>query len=299
MKKLQKALLAVFAVFFVSAAVGLPAHANTYSDAEAAAETFYTAAQEFSTDMNSAASSDDTAAVNRALASFQSAAATAKSEFTNVANKAKDATAKSDLQDLASAADKMSVSAGQMAAAIESEDNAALTTAYQDFTNAANAYDDAATAYTNYVAKHPEQTGNMQLMFYLGLFILSCVLLVGSILFVVLVGRKHKNAELKSQRGGLIIAALVMTGGAAWTYFSCRAAFSSTSGKYDIVYGPIIFGFILFVLGVVNYVKGYNKAKKEGKLSETAAPVKIPEIKDGVTVAKKPTEPTSKKPIIK
>ncbi len=189
---------------------------------------------------------------------LETALSHAHTDFSASGDAAKNATFKKYANQFAQASEDMDKGLRAMKSAYDANDDAKLTSAGQAFGDGLNSYQDTADKYNTYVQDHPEESGDSLLHVYLGLLIASALISFGALAFWLRTGAVVGDTlaqQLRKLRQQIFIVSLLPLLGSAVTYFWYRYTITHNGGTYYVLYGPVIFGFIVFFQQLIGYRK--------------------------------------------
>lgn len=146
---------------------------------------------------------------------------------------------------------------------IQSEDQAAQQAAGETFNTSMKEVMDKISAADTKMSEAIDASNNQEGTLYLVLTAAAAVMSLGS--FIWAFRKQEATPELTKVRRGVAFGSLWILAGAALTYGTFLFA-DKLGGSYYIMYGPVVFGAILFVSSIANYVK-----LKHGAGSDTSA----------------------------
>ena len=189
-----------------------------------------------------------------------------------------------------------------LTAAISSGDSAqisaaetALNSARTTWNNALDDYDTMISGYNSDRINNPLKSGDASYIFWYIFAIVAVICLIGAIVMNVatrnqhgtVVGKNGKPLTLKGARRNIIIGAAVFVAAAAFPLVQIWQLAQHGGGTYYFSLWLPVFGAVLFIGGLVQYISAYSQLKKAGALAHrdnaaemasTGASITVPKI---------------------
>lgn len=162
---------------------------------------------------------------------------------------------------LKAAAREAKKSLDNLQTSLTAQDEAGLAQFETSYNTQIDAYNKAAANMNASVEVRNASEGTL----YLSMLVGTGVLTVAAFLWAFMGGKKQSSPELAKARQAVAFTSIAPLVGAGITYVSFLFA-DQLGGSYYIAYGPILFGAVIFIQSIVQYLK----AKKQPKQSVPA-----------------------------
>lgn len=163
----------------------------------------------------------------------------------------------SKAEDVKKKAGEMQSELQKLPEALNSGDDATIEAAFGAVEAKVKEYDESVKALNGAVNtsnKKSEEKNAKTGGLYKGLTVLTVLITIGSFVWAFVLGKDVKRPELKAARRSVALNSLAPLAGAGITWGTFALA-SNNGGRYTIMYGLVIVGFIAFGKAIFEYIK--------------------------------------------